>query len=160
MYSSAIRSQAIELLAISLLAVAPQPAPSIDDVKRVCAIGHVALEEISIINDKANENSLLDGRSFPGRRVLLDVCPELRMLIAKKYRLATEADHRLADSRPGPMRTIFTIGVPKLSEDRNRATVTMGYRCKSMCGAGYEVAYVLQNNVWTREGPPRLKVLS
>jgi hypothetical protein len=149
-----------ELILVRLMTIASRDIRPSDNVKQVCAIGLAALNDLSIIDREPNTEAFFDGRTFSGRRVLFEVCPELQPLITKRYKLAGEADQRIANSKLGPIRTIFTLGVPQINPDLTHATVTMGYRCGSMCGAGYEVVYVRQNDVWTRKGPPRLIVLT
>ncbi len=135
--------------------------PTQFDTKQLCAIGYVAMQDLlTAIPPDPGYDAYFNVRPNLYNPTLLDVCPQLQNAIPKSFKIATEADQEIADSKAGPLRFIYTITVPQVDANGNRATIGMGFKCKVMCGAGYQVSYRRTKNGWKMEGAPRRTVVS
>lgn len=138
----------------------PNPSPPAE-IKKVCAIGMAALRDLPSINNAPPSETFYNGRTDQYHRDLFDVCPQLAKHLPTGFKLATEAvfsrAHELITKTPV---SIFDVEVPELNAGSTRATVKMGYFCNGLCGARYQVTYILTKKGWEREGKPEITGVS
>jgi hypothetical protein len=149
------------LLLFGIMTTAITSAPPREVDKAVCAVGKVALHDLTVIDRAPRAEKFYNGRTDQYHRDLLEVCPVLIKNLPHGFNLATnETFQRVVDLRTAAPVSIFDVEVPELNSNSDRAIVRMGYSCNGLCGARFEATYVLTQTGWKRDGEPRILAVS
>jgi hypothetical protein len=139
------------MLIASLMADPDVPSPATSAA--MCDVGRMALKDLHEMNSNPQFDAYYDAAN-----PVTHACPALRHDIPAGFRIADrDAWARANVHAPIPGKTvrpalIYSIGLPRISDDLQTATVSLSYTCTGLCGGSLVARYVRTAGGWRRDG--------